>query len=771
MSKGNSYDFKTGNIGTIKFTINNVLSVINEEGKIATSYREGSKAEWSFTFDRYSLAYISLAPENPVICLLNVDGAGSDYLATFSATLNGELVTDKLQTNQVVTYKSDYNDTTWRQKYSYIDYIATANDWEQRWPDCFTNNPSYISIGVSNVIYAQTNDNVFSYATITDVTGAGLAICPYGFFDVFTDTNSVNEKTFISMQEAVEKKDFSYIASPSNMPSLSNWYLPEERMANDSDHMYAWGYTSIWSGYNLRKASNYEGSVNEWTDAGNINFRDIIMQCVYGYDLENLNIGDKRIHKFRGIQWDVWLDGEGRSSAITFEQTGMGSEIPEKFFTIIALQALSPIATVISNPVDCIIMADSEFSTNKGYLIDLYKEKTGTELAQGYSLGVSMRLVDANEDKPISYLKHSTAFNFIIPETLPETPDEINQSYDDYLDKLKISTIGIIHFGLYDGDDYDNSGEDSDDIEEGEGYNGIGLLTKQYSLTATRAQQLGWQLWEAGFIDNIKLVNNSPMENVISLKALPFNVPGTTEEIVLGNVPMNVNGEKITSFDSKRLIGSIEITGMYNSFLDFAPFTKITIFLPFIGFKDLDVSAIMYKTLTVYYITDILTGACRAELRVNNVPFVCFDGDIGIDISLAASNRAQVEAAFITSAASNITSGVGSAASGNVEGVAKSVIGLAESAMNQYHTTNSGAPSPACSAYQTRDIYLIYDRPTYQDLKAFNRTHGRMCMLSRTLGTLSGYTVTTPNVDLSGVTATDEEKEEIVKILSSGFFA
>ena len=66
---------------------------------------------------------------------------------------------------------------------------------------------------------------------------------------------------------------------------------------------------------------------------------------------------------------------------------------------------------------------------------------------------------------------------------------------------------------------------------------------------------------------------------------------------------------------------------------------------------------------------------------------------------------------------------------------------------------------------------MVIDRPQYQPLKAFNHTRGRMCCLSKTIGSLKGYTDCDGNIDISGISATDEEKDEIVNILSTGFFA
>ena len=75
----------------------------------------------------------------------------------------------------------------------------------------------------------------------------------------------------------------------------------------------------------------------------------------------------------------------------------------------------------------------------------------------------------------------------------------------------------------------------------------VGLLTTTYILTQDRLTNVANKLWDSSFIDNIKLVNNNPIENVCSVKMLPVKVSGEEKEICIGNVNFGINGEKITS--------------------------------------------------------------------------------------------------------------------------------------------------------------------------------------------------------------------------------
>ena len=312
--------------------------------------------------------------------------------------------------------------------------------------------------------------------------------------------------------------------------------------------------------------------------------------------------------------------------------------------------------------------------------------------------------------------------------------------------------------GYDDGKDKDDEDDDTGDVSAG-----IGVLTSTFKMTKERLVQLGQFLWSANIFDQFSLINNNPIENIVSCKSIPINTNGTNQEIVLGNVSTGVNGEKINNNFAKQTIGSILINEHYHNFLDYTPYTNVILYLPYIGFKELDTTLVMNKTIQVIYTVDSITGGCLAQVYVNNVRLYEFTGNVGIDIPITASNRAQVEAGYIQA-------GVGAAMSAVGGNVGSAVTSLLNSATSQYHYSSTGNPNPMCVASTNRTCYVIIDRPNYQNLKAFNHTRGRKCYLSKTIGSLHGFTVCDSNIDLSGINATQSELEELKDILSSGFY-
>lgn len=338
--------------------------------------------------------------------------------------------------------------------------------------------------------------------------------------------------------------------------------------------------------------------------------------------------------------------------------------------------------------------------------------------------------------------------------------DKIND--DNPLDE---STVTIII-----GDGEDNSGYvppiNDDDTDggtaSGGGLSGLNLLSTTYRINRDDLMNVSKQLWSSDFISAIRQVNSSPIENIISCKIVPYTINGTQEVIVLGNYNTKIIGHK-ASENVKITLGEINVSGSYNSFLDYSPYTKLTIFIPFVGFKELDTSQFMNKKLTVEYIIDIITASCKALLFANDIYIQSFEGQCGIDIPITASNRAQVEASYISGA----LGAIGELASGNISGA---ISGAIDTAMTQYHYNTQGAYNPSCGSYETRLCYLIVDRPTADYPTSYGHNFGYPCGLTKSLSSLHGFTKCGGDIDLSNCAATNAEKNEIVNLLTTGVF-
>lgn len=336
------------------------------------------------------------------------------------------------------------------------------------------------------------------------------------------------------------------------------------------------------------------------------------------------------------------------------------------------------------------------------------------------------------------------------------------------------STINILYNKYPDYDtDYDNNKDNTDeDITNGStigggqsSYNALNVICRTYYITTSNLRSLSQFLWSDNFTQNIKLLNNDPIENIVSCKMLPFVLHGSEATVICGNVDTGVNAESIAN-NYYHIVGSINIPSYYNNFLDYAPYTKLTIFLPFIGFKELDCNLYIGKTLTVAYIHDIITGTCKAMLYSDNIYVQSFDGVSGIDIPLTASNNSQIANAFINSASGSIAQFFGDPLGGLLS-LGKATV---STALATQHYSTQGSYSPSCGAYETHVCYIIVDRPSMQYSKTYNHDYGRPCNLSQTIGNLKGFTKMCDDIDCSGISCTENEREMIRQLLTSGIY-
>lgn len=358
------------------------------------------------------------------------------------------------------------------------------------------------------------------------------------------------------------------------------------------------------------------------------------------------------------------------------------------------------------------------------------------------------------------------------------------------VDKMQDETSGYWTYLTADDNDpnqpYDGDPNPYDDLSGFGGgtdaVNGSALLTTSYALSVSGAHDFGNWLWGTGLdLSQLKMVVNNPIENIVSCKLFPFSLSGTASTVKLGNLTSPVNAFLLPENVARTFdMGTVTVHRKYNSFLDYAPYTTVRIYLPYLGLHELDTNVVMGQTIRVKYYVDLVTGHCRAIVFLDGATkkkIQQIDGMIGQGVPVVGSNRAQVEAGYIVGGAqavANFVGGIGSAIMGNIgSGIAdigNAVKGGLQTAMQQYHTYTSGTPSPALSRFDEQKICIFVDRPVYTEPDKFKHQNGKMCNLTCKLGTLSGYTVIDNTVDLSSIPCNKEERDELLKLLTSGIY-
>lgn len=363
--------------------------------------------------------------------------------------------------------------------------------------------------------------------------------------------------------------------------------------------------------------------------------------------------------------------------------------------------------------------------------------------------------------------EENTIVRVIVIEGSPSEEDKENSTDGEAGDNKK-----------YDGRDRekDTTDDDTSQYKKGSKEGSVGLFNDLYLVTNENIRALRSKIWSQDFF-NILKVNSNPIDNVVSLKRFPFTMPsGTAENIKIGDIDTGVLGNPVTNGIEEITFNTIKISGIYNNFLDYQG--ALTIFLPFIGYKALDINTFLYTWIKVTYLVDVCSGACKAMIQQKHTsagqfhPVLEFDGVMGIDCNLTASTQKQSEIAFLGRVISGATTTGLGIATGNPMGVLSGVQGIANNQVNNTYQSTTCGGSISNAGYL--ECFIIREFPdiTVADSlfypSGYLESYGMPNMSTCKLSDLHGYVKVGGHVNLADFNATNEEKAEIEELLTKG---
>lgn len=209
---------------------------------------------------------------------------------------------------------------------------------------------------------------------------------------------------------------------------------------------------------------------------------------------------------------------------------------------------------------------------------------------------------------------------------------------------------------------------------------------------------------------------------IISVHKLMIPLPTNelSEPIRFWKYNTGVASKVINQTEVKLSCGKVIVPEKWHNALDYSPYTSVRIWLPFLGFFDLSINELMRDEIELTYTIDVLSGKALAEIWHEDTVIYRFVG------------MAKFEEPYYVEDGNDIT----------------------QSYLN--------------GAYNMADYtpYLLLDRP--QNLTPTDTAlHGQPTYRIVTIGECSGY-IRCSQVFASGMTATDEEKQEIESLLKTG---
>lgn len=282
----------------------------------------------------------------------------------------------------------------------------------------------------------------------------------------------------------------------------------------------------------------------------------------------------------------------------------------------------------------------------------------------------------------------------------------------------------------------------------------------------------------ASVLEQLKLTNNI-LDYIINLAMFPAvpNVSGVGE-ISVANAHSGVLANIISNSFQILDCGTVNISESYQSFCDYSPLTKTSLFLPFIGTVQLDTDLVMNGTVELNYGIDYFTGNCIATVMIRNKHGLNrtltyqFAGSCSMSIPMSGidySTKYQAQANQLATigmgvAGAALTGGAGAlGAAGSFVSSALSV----QAAKPQAIRSGSLTGTPGLMGGFTP--YILVERPAQSFPANNNKLYGRPSNIGGTLSSFSGYTEISELLTHS-INATDSELDEIKELLKSGVY-
>lgn len=373
-----------------------------------------------------------------------------------------------------------------------------------------------------------------------------------------------------------------------------------------------------------------------------------------------------------------------------------------------------------------------------------------------------------------------------------------------------------------------NFSEDSDAVDADPmpdeslyGATSCGLISI-FSPTKTQLKRLADVIMGVGFWNFVQNTIQNISDLFVSLAVVPFTVDkGNTVEVTWWGyvdtpgstgtgIYLTLAAKQWYEFD----MGAISLKGndsrifKYGSVLDYSPYSRLGIYLPFIGYQELDIDECRDQVLYLRYRIDILSGTCVALISLR--PFTedpqsaktiyQFSGNCltqypltSVDASGMITNAVNIGIAGLSAGATAAIASAGDALTAeNLTDPNKHLTAAGAEVQNKQHAAmvansagslvgasvngvmgmkpnykKSGAISSSASLFGVKQPYLFLTTPRQSYPQNYAKYCGFPSNITGRLGSFSGYTVV-EDIRLNGLVATSSEVEEIYALLKSG---
>ena len=345
-------------------------------------------------------------------------------------------------------------------------------------------------------------------------------------------------------------------------------------------------------------------------------------------------------------------------------------------------------------------------------------------------------------------------------------------------------------------------------------------FTKMYILEGADVSSLADELYtavsQAPQGEEIERYNQSvfltqnPIDCIISLKKFPMGIGTLTPKVPmkLGSYQCTTQGRPlpyntgIYTFTFSRNTNNGLKDWFGDSFLDYEPYTKVELTVPFCGTVEIPCCYMYeYDTIEVKLIVDFITGACTAYILSRGITIDSVSGDCAVNLPVNGIQSANLDSQIYSAAGARnksaltnglgligglaavgigiATGGIGTAVVGGIAALTSGANLVAQDKKIEYELQHMQLPlkqvsSASGAISQTYDMRckLRITRPVldteHYDPEIYADTTGFACLIQGDVKDFSGLTA--GEIDLDGVAAPETVKRMIQNLFAEGVY-
>ena len=270
--------------------------------------------------------------------------------------------------------------------------------------------------------------------------------------------------------------------------------------------------------------------------------------------------------------------------------------------------------------------------------------------------------------------------------------------------------------------------------------------------------------WAEVSINTLTGIYNNLTDSIQSIRVYPFAVSdlGTTtivDRIICGFFEHTANVNALTSDISIKTAGTYDLKEVFGGWADYAPYTDIDLYLPYIGFTRLDTNLFMKHSITVKYSIDVLCGVITYFVLCDKTTILIKSAKICADVPISLASGIDT----FTDVTKNVASFGSNLASKRPVGM------LTGSSEVQTPEMVSNATESGIFYMPTKCAVKIV-RPSYTRAKNYDSRFGYPCYGAYKLSNLTGFTVI-ENYKSHYTKGIKKEEEDMIKsMMESGVY-